>query len=204
MDTREELTRLIREYERGSITLVELEIHVLAYLGQFPQRQNEVLSALSTHPDESVREVARWVRDDLRKRQEQIKDIDQVRRTSPLKPGTRLTLGGGYTEAYHTPRWLNGRDCYQATFLGFAERGTGKMPVALVQLDDEIELPEGKGRFALLKLLYVANWADTGTVTVHIVEALPEDLEAFYASHPLGTEVESHATYRIAADDHAG
>jgi hypothetical protein len=58
-----------------------------------------------------------------------------------------------------------------------------------------------KGRYALLSLLYVANWTKTETVTVHIVEALPEDVEAFYLSHAFGTEIETHATYTVANDD---
>src|SRR5262249_23661282 len=144
----------------------------------------------------------------LRQREEQIQDIEQVRRTSPLRPGTRLSLSGGYTAAYSRPWWLGGRENYRATFIAFAERGAGKMPVALVELDAEIDLTEGKGqrhrgRFALLSLSSVANWSVAETVTVHVVESLPDDVEAFYPSHPFGTEVETHATYAIMNDDRA-
>jgi hypothetical protein len=98
---------------------------------------------------------------------------------------------------------LNGRENYLATFIAFAERRAGKMPVAMVKLDHEIEMTEGsglrhKGRYALLKLLHVADWASSETITVHLVEALPEDVETFYLSHPFGTEIETHATYDVA------
>ena len=56
------------------------------------------------------------------------------------------------------------------------------------------------GNHALLKLLYVADWDATETVTVHIVSELPRDVAAFYDSHPFGTEIESHATYRVEAE----
>src|SRR5262249_35390173 len=127
--------------------------------------------------------------------------------TSQLQPGTRLSLGGGYQgcTAYSPPWWLNGRTNYNATFIAFAECGAGKMPVALVELDNEIDMTEGgglrhKGLYAVLRLLHVANWDETETVTVHVVETLPEDVEAFYSSHPFGTEIETHATYTIAED----
>ncbi len=131
--------------------------------------------------------------------------FELITRTSPLQPGTRLFLSGGYTAAFSPAWWLNGRKNYGATFVGFADRGAGKMPVGLVQLDCEIDLTEGcglrhKGRFALLTLRHVTNWTETETVTVHVVEVLPEDAAAFYASHPFGTEIETHATYSIAND----
>lgn len=215
MDPLTELDRLIRLHVDGNISGCELEGKVLQYLWKLPEQKDAVLKSLSNHADKSVRRVAGCVADLLRKCEEQIKDIDQIRRTSPLHPGTRLTLAGGYTGVvqcqadgkwYRAPWWLNGRQCYQGTFLAFAERGAGIVPAALVALDDEIDLTEGgglrhKGRYALLTLLYVANWTEKGTVTVHVVEALPGDVEAFYSSHPFGTEIETHATYTLVNSD---
>lgn len=83
----------------------------------------------------------------------------------------------------------------------FVSRGEGKMPAALVELDEELDLTEDggqhhKGRFALLKLAYVADWEATETIVVHIVESVPDDVTVFYADGPF--EIEARATYRIA------
>lgn len=165
-----------------------------------------MLGQLSEHSDESVRGVAEEIREMIHRSEEQIKDIDQIRRTSPLQPGVALFLGGGYDSAYSEPFWLNGREYYKATFIDFVPCGADKMPAAFVELENEIDLTEGsglrhKGRYALLKLRYVADWAETETVKVHIVEALPADVEAFYSSHLFGTEIESHASYKIANNE---
>ncbi len=49
-----------------------------------------------------------------------------------------------------------------------------------MEFDETIELPGHKGRYGVLFGTYgprAAAWAETkGTVTVHVVEALPEDL----------------------------
>jgi hypothetical protein len=101
---------------------------------------------------------------------------------------------------------LNDQKDYKATFLAFVERGAGKMPIAFVELDNTIDMTEGsglrhKGKYALLSLLHVVNWSKSEIVTVHVLERLPEDIHAFYLSHPFGTEIETHATYIIASDD---
>ena len=171
-------------------------------------RPGPVARMLHQHSSERVRLIGRDLQRLLRQREEQIKDVERISRTSPLQPGTRLILSGGYTAAYSPPWWLNGRKNYNATFIAFAERDAGKMPVALVELDSEIDMTEGgglrhKGRYALLRLLHVANWDKAETVTVHVVETLPEDVEAFYSAHPFGTEIETHASYAIVNDDRA-
>src|SRR6266540_2909381 len=203
MDSHGKLKRLIRLWDTRDLTGCELFDKIWEHLWTFPEEKDNVLDALSNHPDESVRGIGPQVRALLHRCEKQIKDIDHIRRTAPLQPGTRLIRGGGYADAYSEPWRLNGRESYMATFIRFVERDAAKMPVAFVELEDEIDLTEGcglrhRGRYALLKLLYVADWAETGTVTVHVVDALPEDVEAFYSSHPFGTEIETHATYRIA------
>lgn len=203
--TEVELNRLIRLWQRGEITQCEWFERVWEHLWKRPEHKGAVLDALSKHADENVRGVVPMVQDLLHRCESRIKDIGHIRRTSPLQPGTRLILSGGYNAGISGPWWLNGRKSYKATFIRFAEQGAGRMPVALVELEEEIALTEGgglrhKGRYALLKLMYVAAWAETETVTVHVVEVLPEDVEAFYSSHPFGTEIESHATYKRAKD----
>jgi hypothetical protein len=201
---REELNRLVQLHDRGEITRLEVEESILDYLWQLPQQKDEVLEALSVHPDDFVRQAVPGIQRIMRRRDEQIKDMDQIRRTSPLQPGTRLKLSGGYDHGQSW--WLNGRDCYHASFIAFAERGADKMPVAVVELEEELDMVEAcgqrhKGRYALLSLLFIANWDRKGTVTVHIVETVPTDFAAFYLSHPFGTEIETHATYEITSSD---
>lgn len=132
--------------------------------------------------------------------------IDHIRTASPLQPGIALYLYGGYDSAYSKSWWLDGREYYKATFIDFVHCGTEMMPAAFVELENEIDMTEGsglrhKGRYALLKLRYVADWAETETVKVHIVETLPADVEEYYLSHPFGTEIESHATYKIVSKE---
>jgi HEAT repeat protein len=201
METREELNRLIRFRERRVITRTEFFGGLLTYLGKFPEQKSDVLRALSDHPNRDVREVFSDIWNLLRN-ESLSKDLDHLRRASPLQPGTRLILFGGYDfySSRGKPRWLNGRDYYKATFISFVQRRRDSVPVACVELDEAFDLAEHKGRFALLLDRYSsasAAWSAEGTVTVHIVERLPEDFEAFYASHPFGTEVETHAQYEI-------
>lgn len=201
MELPEQLERRISLYERGWLTKLELRGAIEEFVYCTAEAGVDVLDCLASHSDETVRETAADLRDRARRKAEQVTRIDLIRLTSPLRPGTRLTLSGG-----HSPGkipWLKGRKHYKATFIGFAERRAGEMPVALVQLDDEIELTEfgglrHKGRYALLKLTFdLADWQNTETVNVHVVETLPEDVAAFYALHPWGTEIESHARYSI-------
>lgn len=194
---RSSVAEILALYEGGAISGSEVLNGVWAQCHDRPPVAAEVAQALHDHPSEDARWTGGQLRRLLQQREEQIK------RDSPLQPGTPLILSGGYTAAYSHPWWLNGRECYKATFITFAGRGTGKMPVALVELDGEIDLTESsglrhKGRYALLRLLYVANWVETGTITVHVIDALPKDVEAFCSTHPFGTEIETHATYAIA------
>lgn len=206
--SRSSVSELLCLYEDGAVSSLEVLSAVWEHCHDEPAVTLEVARTLHQHSSEDVRWIGRELERSLREREEQIKDVELIRRTSPLQPGTRLILSSGSTAAYCPPWWLNGRKNYNATFLAFAERGAGKMPVALVELENEIDMTEGgglrhKGRYALLRLLHVANWAKAETVTVHVVESLPEDVEAFYWSHPFGTEIETHATYAIANDDRA-
>jgi hypothetical protein len=196
-----ELWRPIRAYLKGDITGEEALSMAYEQCYDKPEVAAEFVRLLRQHPDKGVCSIGESIEEFFRQRAAQIKDIEQVRRVSPLQPGTRLVLSGGYAHP-GPPRWLDGRPCYKATFLAFAERGADKMPAALVRLDEPIDMVEGggqrhRGQFALLKLWHVANWEETETVVLHVVEALPEDVEQFYATHPFGTEIETHVTYAI-------
>lgn len=158
---------------------------------------------MEKHSEHWVRELAPEILKIVMRRFNRITDIEVISTGSPLQPGVRLQLAGGYE--YVNPWWLNGKPYYQATFQQFLSSGPNEMPVAFVVLDDEIHMIEGTGlvhlgKYALLKLLYIADWTETETVTVHIVNQCPNDLVQLYDSHPFGTEIESHATYRIEAE----
>jgi hypothetical protein len=205
--------QLIRALDRGFITSTEFVSHAQRLAGGSAADAAELLDrlgSLSSHSNEWVRSGAadaiQGVQEAARRRAEQIKDIEVVRRTSPLQPGTRVALGGGYSAAFGPPSWLGGRDQYTATFLGFAQYRPDIMPVAHVEFDDEVALPRVRGRYGLLRLLYVANWAATETVVVHILESLPEDIGPFCGMppDPLPSEVETHATYRVITEDRDG
>lgn len=186
-------------YESGVVTSQEVFGTLLDYCLHNPAIAPEVVMALRRHPSDIACRLGDELGELLRRRAEQVMDVELVRQTSALIPGTRLTLSGGY-ESFGPHWWLAGLDRYEATFLRFMARDPGKTPVALVVLDNEIDLTEAsgrrhKGRYALLRLLYVVNWSKSETVTVHVVSAPPSDAEAFYTSHPFGTEIETHATY---------
>jgi hypothetical protein len=200
--SRSSVSELLSLYEGGAVTSLEVLDAVYEHCYDKPAVAAEIARALHERSSERVRWLGHELQCLVRQREDQIKNVEQIRRTSPLQPGTRLILSGGYWAGNCSPWWLSGRENYKATFIAFAEREAGKMPVAYLELDNEIDLTEGgglrhKGRYALLRLLQVANWTESETVTVHVVEVLPDNVEAFYLSHPFGTEVETHATYAI-------
>lgn len=68
------------------------------------------------------------------------------------------------------------------------------------QIDSKVKaLEKGlvTGQYALLTLSHVANWKDIETVSIHLTDVSPEEIEAFAIAPPAGLEIESHATYRI-------
>ncbi len=112
-------------------------------------------------------------------------NLDYIRLNSPLQPGVRLELFGGY-DYYSTdgkPWRLNGQDCYRATFLRFASRGENTIPAGLVEFDEVIERPGYKGRIGVLLASFGSNFvawlAAEDDVAVYVTEALPEDVSPF-------------------------
>lgn len=195
------LDSLITLYNDGRITSLELMDNILHNCASDDEALAVLAQRMATHKEESVRHVATDIQDIIERRANRVMAITEIEKTSPLHPGVKLRLDGGYES--NNPWWLNGNDSYRATFVRFASRRANEMPVALVELEQEINMVEGSGlqhhgKYALLKLKYVADWGATETVTVHLVECFPHDVVAFYQCHPLGSEIESHATYRIA------
>ncbi|WP_144972869.1 hypothetical protein [Bremerella volcania] len=160
-----------------------------------------LIQKIEKHPESWVRDIAEDLKDTLQRIRDRITDLDEIERSSPLKPGARIFLTGGYE--HPEPWWLAGRDGYWGTFVRFAPASEGAMPIAFVKLDQEIHRIEAvgtrhEGVCALLRLTGVAaKWESSGTVTIHVVQEFPQDVATFYDEHPFGTELEWGATYQL-------
>jgi hypothetical protein len=131
--------------------------------------------------------------------QELSRDVEHIRRHSPLRPGMCLELVGDedHYSCDDRPGWLRGRECRRATFLRFERLGENLAPVALVEFDEEIDMPGHKGRYGILFARYgcdYAAWAlPKGSIALCIIEALP-NVGDFCDCH---TFTERHACYRV-------
>lgn len=199
----EDLRHFIQAKVRNAITLGEFFDKMCTHLSDLsPAEKKVLLEELLAHPDQDVRDAAKEY--GLMMHHEELsKNLDYILENSPLRPGVWLELYGGYDyfSSGGKPLWLNGRDCYNATFLRFASFGQDTIPVALVKLDDFVELPSHKGSFAILRATYSSHsfaWGEPeGTVQVHIMEALPKDLNSIRSRLTFDFATEAHATYRI-------
>lgn len=192
--------KLVDDYGQGNVTTGEFVDKLYGFCFKNPQEKDFLFNKLLAYKDESIKSIVQAVKDIFLKAEQQVKNINRIREISPLQPKVTILLYGGYDHGNHW--WLNGRKYYKATFINFFYCGVDKMPVAFVELQEEIDIAEGcglhhKGRYALLKLHFVANWDETEIVEIHVVESLPDDIEAFYKSHPFGTEIETHASYKV-------
>ena len=139
------------------------------------------------------------------------KNLEHVQEISPLRPGVRLVLFGGYDyyASEGKPWWLNDRECYTATFLRFLSRGDNAIPAGLVEFDEVIELPPYKGHYGVLLANYSASdvaWSQAeDDVVVYVTEAVPEDVSFFrFDGRASPDPFETHATYRIQGDSLIG
>lgn len=192
-----EIRSLMRSAEARHITHGELLSAMARFFSNASEKEARLLPALAEHPCTDVQSVARWIIEQNQKAVSLIRDLEQNRRASPLQPGVRVRLGGGYTAVYAAPCWLHGYDCFKGTFVDFADCGPGRMPAAIVKLDEPVILRDGVANYALLRLRYVANWVESETIGVHLVESLPANFPAWFAAHPHGSEHETHAWYEI-------
>ncbi len=199
-----EIDELIRNWEEESFTSSEFSARMMNCLWALPAfERNSALEHLSAHADENVRQVASEWQAFARQR-ELSTNLDYVRRHSPLRPGVRLVLFGGY-DYYATegkPAWLNGRECYRATFLRFASRGDDMIPAGLVEFDEQIESLGHNGRFGIMLTSYGPNsfaWEQPeDDVVVYVTIALPDDVSSFrFDGRATPDPIETHAIYRI-------
>jgi hypothetical protein len=198
----EDIQQVIRALQRNIICEGEFFNNLWGRLLDLPSAERTVLfEELLAHPDKAVRDEAERCRLMIHYG-ELSKDLNYILQNSPLKPGVQLELFGGY-DHYTSggPHWLNGRECYYATFRGFASSGENTIPVALVKLKDFVELPGHKGSFAILRTSYGPDsfaWGQLeGTAEVHIMEALPEELASIRSRLSADFATETHATYRV-------
>jgi hypothetical protein len=200
-----ELAGLIGDWEEGSLAQGEFFDRMMKYLSPLaPDAKDAALAALSAHANEDIRQAAADCGSFLRNAALS-RDLDHVCRHSPLRPGVRLALFGGYD--YHSsggnPYWLNGRECYRATFIGFAPRGEDLSPAGLVEFDEVIDLPGHKGRYGALLTSYGLDFVawtqpEADAVVVYVTERPPEDFSVFrYDGRASPDPIETHATYRI-------
>jgi hypothetical protein len=200
----EEIHGLIGDWERNVITSLELQDGIMRHLRTLPSAERHAaLEALSAHASEDMRRVA--LEFQIFERHDALsRNLDYVRQNSPLRPGRRLELFGGY-DYYETggkPRWLNGRDCYRATFLGFVSCGENAIAAALVELDEVIEVPGHTGRYGILLPRHIGldsfAWGlMEDTVAVYVAEAPPEEMSFIRWDRASAAALETHATYRV-------
>lgn len=96
----EYVVRLVDDYLAGKMTAGELLDHTAQFCAEHPHENETVLAWLGDHADERIREIAQQIRERDRQAREQIMDITEIRKTSPLQPGMALSLYGGYEAAY--------------------------------------------------------------------------------------------------------
>lgn len=193
------IDRLVTLVQRELISRSEFFYAMIEAVGNLPAGEKQtVFDSLLGHSSELVREeglrIQAWLRN-----QDLSRDFEHVRRHSPLQPGVRLELFAGDAYAPEDRRpWLSGREYASATFLRFERLGKGLTPVALVELDEAIDLPEHQGRYGVLFARYGLDhpaWAlAEGSVALCVVAALPNDMDGFCDAHPF---TERHACYRV-------
>jgi hypothetical protein len=199
-----ELAVLLRDWEQKELAYSEFFNRMMQRLWPLaPAARRAALEVLSVHADEDVRQAASECGSFLR-HEALSRDLEHVRRNSPLRPGVRLVLFGGYDyySSEGKPHWLDGRDCYRATFLGFASRGDDVIPAGLVEFDEIIDIPHHKGRYGILLSTYGSDftaWSQPeADAVVYVTEALPEDISSFrFDGRPSPDPIETHATYRL-------
>jgi hypothetical protein len=118
-----------------------------------------------------------------------------------LQIGDSVRVGGGYD---NEPAWLAANpDGYRGRVAAFIP-GQNEQPAAVIELDDELVLPEGtiddrqvRGRFLVLESGHVGNDWSTPTPRLHIevCDFAPEAKPWPERRH--GVWVESHASCRI-------
>jgi hypothetical protein len=203
------LAQLLREYEQEKLTVNEVIDRLWGYACEDPSAGKAQLLGLLNHPDKILRgEAARLLRD-VEAWENRTTDLTEIQTTSPLKPGAKVELSGGYWPEDAPWRQL-GKNCIDGVSQGFRSAGAKRMPVAVIKLPSRITvtLPRQSpqhGIFCILKLPYATSTWDSregneaepsnAIVEVYLVENVPDDMEVFFLQKPCAIEL--RATYRI-------
>jgi hypothetical protein len=188
----------LKDYEEGNLTHGEAQSYMADICRAYPDKRDRLLARLFRHPAfaDSALDIWKW----CRRPEDLTTDVYHIRRNSRLQPGVTLILEGRYSDVRLW--WKGAGDC-EATFIDFLECGPEVMPAAFVELAADVDFTEQpsdlhhRGRYALLKLLYVADWEESGDVELHIVEGRPADAEAFFSCRSVDMAIEPNAQYRI-------
>ena len=197
---------------RTNDTLTENNFRIVMYDGYLPRCRDkqEVLEALSSHADQRIRESVPWFQNALRV-EELNKDIDYVRRVSPLQPGTCMRLSEGLFG--QASGWLQGREYRDATLIGFARDCAERLPMALIEFEEEIHFTdrldrEHTGRHAVLQSnnnsFYdydrprTVIWTQPSeeTIDVYLFKTPPKDAD-LASSCVSETRIETQVNYNI-------
>lgn len=166
-----------------------------------PSRKAELLDSLELHENLVLRHASWTARERTFTEDELITDIEIARQKTLLKPGTCIKLYGGYTSVYANTEssWRGQERFWNAKVIDLVVRAPGEPPLLWAELDERKQVGEISGRFVLLKLRYVANWNAKETVSICLLNKLPENLATFYPEHPNfpKEEIETHGAYRL-------
>lgn len=110
----------------------------------------------------------------------------------PIEIGDRIKLWGGYD---YDPRWLVGKSHH----IGFVIK---KIPsqnsgdAIVIELDDEINIKEGKGKYIILETRYEGQtWNEYGPVHVELCDFIPDSLP--FNERKQGKWIEAAASYEM-------
>lgn len=193
---------LIGLYLKGKMTSEEVFSQIVANTNG--EHLAEVIEILNNNKDVDSHQIAKRLKELHELENKLVFDVVEIEKTSKMYPGCRVRLSGSYDSG---DWWLNGQKYLAATLIRFVSRKSKMMPIAALELDHPISMTESdglrhNGNIALAKLRFVESWMEEVTVTIHIVDKIPQDIDAFYDSHPFGTEIESHVKLNIISDSY--
>ena len=90
--SRSSVDELLALYDHGEVTSVEVSGIVWEHCHDDPVLAANLVESLRRHPNEAGRDVADVIEHWRNRCKQQIKDIEQIRRACPLRPGGNLRL----------------------------------------------------------------------------------------------------------------
>jgi hypothetical protein len=194
--------RIIANYDCGYIASNELVAQLSRHAEVVaPGDYDDIVAALRSHASDHVRttladnvvELVTAAR----------KEIDYAAERALLAPwlGSRAEVFGGYAFYHGDQPWLAGRTHHEGTVTGELKVADDRPPVAVIQLDADLDLSAMssalRGGLLLLSLRYRGDtWeSGEGVALAYLFDQLPaaEEWSAVRDVH----ELESHASFRF-------